>query len=158
MSEIFLSEDQVDLFLAQMRKAGIWYGFGVLIVLAGIGGFFVMPFFPLIAAIAAMPIFIVVTLRLNNFGNYFKQKIIVGAHVRAELQERNKAYVPQFYAIIAVAILMVILAIILIVVSGQRWTVPVLLPVLGFSAFLVISSAMVKFALDTLLGRNKKES
>jgi hypothetical protein len=161
---LYLNEDEVDEYLVQSRKSGFWIGLGIWFILAGAAGTALVAILTdeawsaliLFGALAvAVPIFIKRGMQANAFKHYTKQKIHLDPYIRSQLQERRTAFNPQFYMMVSIGVIFIFAAVGSAVILQYDWVGAVFLFAIGFSNFLFISTATVKYAFDALLGEGQ---
>ena len=167
---ITLSDAQAREFMTEWRRGGVFIGFGVWLIMSGIGilvfmnaiGNFatVLGLATMLGAIGiAVAIFIVAGTRISKYENYEKRRIIISAFMREEVEHGHSQYLSRFGAKIAVGVLVILGAtavmILLTIFEIVFLAVSFLLVCIGFSVFLFISAGFGKSSYDILLNRNK---
>jgi len=182
---ISLTREEVEEYMAQSRKSSLWVGIGVWLILVSIsamilvsgsayGDFEGASVLILFAALAvAIPLFIRSGMNSSRFEHYAKQKIVLGAPLKADLEEQSKRFNSKFFTMISVGVGAIILAVGIVAVSQNTsvvlfgfpvlfsiggeavWPASMLLAVVGFSVFLFVTAGSRKGAYDILLGKGE---
>jgi len=184
-SGISLSLDEARDYLAKSRRYGIWVGVGVWLILAGAAAFVLtnallygeteccfglLPavgrvsirgtagLFVLLPAVAgAVAIFIINGARMERYGKYEKQNVLLDPQAGAELERLKERLLPRFGAKIAVGVVVCILAAgALVFLSMLGHLLPgtaTLLLAVGLAVFLFVTAGTDREAIDVLLNQ-----
>jgi len=177
---IRLSAGEVYAYLEQMRKSSIWIGIGVWLIISGICAMLLISSLTgslsgslnnvaedtisavgvtvlLVLIAAAVPIFIVNGMRLDQFKHYNEQRILLDKQTQSDLEQRRKQYNVGFIAKMSIGVALIILAVgafvLLSTLEYQLFPLVLLLFIIGFSVFLFITTGMGKSAFDVVLGK-----
>jgi uncharacterized protein with PQ loop repeat len=170
---LYLSDDEANTYISESKKAGIWIGRGVWLILTGVsimlgvdsyavfeseikGSFGVM--FMLLAIAVAVAIFIIYGMRLNKYESYKEQHIRLDQQTRARLEQQSVRFASQFVAHIVIGVMLVFIMVAQLIFfdnfdSLNGWPLMLFLFAIGFSVFLFITGGIIKVAYDIILGK-----
>jgi len=173
---VTLSGEEAYAYLEQTRRGSSWIGVGVWLIMAGIcamlliGSIFgdsetgengtagaVGVVVLLLTIAAAVPIFIVNSMRIDRYEHYDDQIILLDAEVKSELERQAINYNSLFAARLSfgIALMLVSLGVFIVLGTLGYRMVPlvIFLSMIGFAVFLFIRTGMTRSAYDVLLGR-----
>jgi len=152
-NSIFLSWDEVKIYLARQKRAAIGIALGVWMIIAGVstvvafGSVFIM----FLAIAAAVTMFIIIGGSLHVYESFSENPIHFETHTREMIRDERAAFAPRSTAMIAIGVALIILTVGAFTV--MHVPVPFFLNVVGLSVFLFVVSGCYIAALDVLLGK-----
>jgi len=160
---ISLTDDEAMEFLKNWRRGGAAIGFGVWMILIGVGAMIFFTQFVLVLGLfikvvtiaVAVAIIVHASIKLHAYEKYQRRKIILSATMRDILESTHKAYLSRFGALIATGVAVIIVTVaffvLLVIVGFVFFPISLLLGAIGFAVFLIITAAFGKSAFDILL-------
>lgn len=182
---ISLTAEEVGEYMTQSRKSSFWVGVGVWLILASISAMILVSgstygdfegatvLILFVALAVAVPLFIKSGMNSSRFEHYTRQKIVLPASLKADLEEQSKRFGSRFFTMISVGVGAIILAVGVVAVSQNTssisfgfpvfisiggesaWEPAMLLAVIGFSVFLFVTASSRKGVYDVLLGKGE---
>ncbi|MCL2197394.1 MAG: permease prefix domain 1-containing protein [Defluviitaleaceae bacterium] len=159
---IHLSWEEAQTYISTLKKTGIWIGFGVWLIIAGISAVvFIDNVFVMFLAIAtAVIIFIISGIKRSDYGHLEETPIQLNHDAREKIESGRANFMPRYTAMTCCGVVLILLSVGAFGVI--EYPVEIFLNIIGIAVFLFITSSSSLSAYDVLLGkgnyRNKKSN
>lgn len=157
-----LSREEVETYLAQTRRASIWFGLATWLILTGVAALIfladVAGLVTMLAAIAvAVIVFVIHGIRMERYEAYQKERIRLDSQTQREIQAQSERFMPRFTIAIVAGIALIFLGVIGFLGLFQDFQLGLafMLFSIGFAVFVFIIGGMPKTAYDVLLNQGE---
>jgi len=174
---ISVPRDEAFEYVRVVKKAGLWVGGGVWLIIIGVaimnalnnftslygGGIFVLLSF----IAAAVALFIVNSTRMSQYEDYDESKLRLDPQTRADLEQQAAHFMPRYTAFIAIGVALCILAAGLngflihqvtlgrLIILTNIASASSFLLIVSFAVFMFIYACYQKSSYDVLLGKGE---